>query len=55
MTENGNEQRSLLTPEFVIEHSKIVQISQAPSATDHETLKTFTDMSGKKLKYDWYQ
>lgn len=37
------------------EHSKIVQISQAPSATVHETLKPFTDMSGKKLKYDWYQ
>lgn len=37
------------------ENSKIVQISQAPSATVHETLKLFTDMSGKKLKYDWYQ
>lgn len=37
------------------EHSKIVQISQAPSATVHETLKPFTDMSGKKLKYEWYQ
>ena len=37
------------------ENSKIVQISQAPSATVHETLKPFTDMSGKKLKYDWYQ
>lgn len=37
------------------EHSKIVQISQAPSATVHETLRPFTDMSGKKLKYDWYQ
>ena len=37
------------------EHSKIVQISQAPSRAVHETLKPFTDMSGKKLKYDWYQ
>ena len=37
------------------EHSKIVQISQAPSATVHETLMPFTDMSGKKLKYDWYK
>lgn len=37
------------------EKSKIVQISQAPSATVHETLKPFTDQSGKKLKYEWYQ
>ena len=36
-------------------HSKIVQISQAPSATVHKTLKPFTDQSGKKLKYEWYQ
>lgn len=36
-------------------NSKIVQISQAPSATVHKTLKPFTDQSGKKLKYDWYQ
>ena len=36
-------------------NSKIVQISQAPSRTVHETLKPFTDLSGKKLKYDWYQ
>lgn len=36
-------------------HSKIVQISQAPSATVHQTLKPFTDQSGKKLKYEWYQ
>ena len=35
-------------------NSKIVQISQAPSATVHETLKPFTDQSGKKLKYEWY-
>ncbi len=36
-------------------NSRIVQISQAPSATVHKTLKPFTDQSGKKLKYDWYQ
>ena len=36
-------------------NSKIVQISQAPSATVNKTLKPFTDQSGKRLKYDWYQ
>ena len=36
-------------------HSKIIQISQAPSATVHETLKPFTDQSGRKLKYEWYK
>lgn len=36
-------------------NSKIVQISQAPSATVYQTLKPFTDLSGKKLKYDWYK
>ena len=36
-------------------NSKIVQISQAPSRTVHESLKPFTDQSGKKLKYEWYQ
>ena len=35
-------------------NSKIVQISQAPSATVHKTLKPFTEQSGKKLKYEWY-
>ena len=35
--------------------SKIVQISQAPSKTVHVTLKPFTDQSGKRLKYDWYE
>lgn len=35
-------------------NSKIIQISQAPSKTVHETLKPFTDQSGKKLKYEWY-
>lgn len=36
-------------------NSKIVQISQAPSATVHETLKPFADQSGKRLKYEWYK
>lgn len=35
--------------------SKIVQISQAPSKMVDTTLKPFTDQSGKKLKYEWYQ
>ena len=35
--------------------SKIVQISQAPSATVYKTLKPFTDLSGKRLKYEWYR
>jgi len=39
---------------FGNENAKIVQISQAPSATVHETLRPFTDSSGKKLKYEWY-
>ena len=34
---------------------KIVQISQAPSATVDRTRKPFTDLSGKRLKYDWYK
>ena len=36
-------------------NSKIVQISQAPSNNVHSSLKPFTDMSGKTLKYEWYQ
>lgn len=35
--------------------SKIMQISQAPSQNVHLTLKPFNDLSGKKLKYEWYQ
>lgn len=35
--------------------SKIVQISQAPSNNVSKTLKPFTDMSGKTLKYEWYK
>ena len=37
------------------QNSKIVQISQAPSKNVHQNLKPFTDMSGKTLKYEWYQ
>ncbi len=37
------------------QNSKIVQISQAPSNNVHHSLKPFTDMSGKTLKYEWYQ
>ncbi len=37
------------------ESAKIVQISQAPSYTVHNSGKPFTDMSGKTLKHEWYQ
>ncbi|MFR2533787.1 MAG: uracil-DNA glycosylase family protein [Clostridia bacterium] len=37
------------------ENSKIVQISQAPSKSVHESGKPFMDMSGKVLKSLWYQ
>ena len=37
------------------QNSKIVQISQAPSSNVYKSLKPFTDMSGRTLKYDWYQ
>src|SRR5699024_767297 len=40
---------------FGSHQSKIVQISQAPSKNVHESGKPFTDASGKKLKYTWYQ
>jgi len=40
---------------FGNQNAKIVQISQAPSASVHITLKPFTDQSGKKLKYEWYK
>ena len=36
-------------------NSKIVQISQAPSKNVHDSMKPFTDASGKTLKYSWYQ
>lgn len=40
---------------FGNKNAKIVQISQAPSKKVYETLKPFNDLSGKKLKYDWYE
>lgn len=36
-------------------NSKIVQISQAPSRSVHESSCPFTDQSGKTLKYEWYK
>ena len=35
-------------------NSKIMHISQAPSKTVHETLKSFNDASGRKLRGEWY-
>ena len=35
--------------------SKIMQISQAPSKSVHQTNKPFNDLSGDTLKYKWYQ
>ena len=40
---------------FGNEDSKIFQISQAPSSSVHMTGKPFDDLSGKRLKYSWYQ
>lgn len=40
---------------FGKQQAKIVQISQAPSQQVHQSGRPFTDMSGKTLKYDWYQ
>lgn len=37
------------------EHSKIMQIGQAPSQLAEEHSKFFTDLSGKRLKYEWYE
>ncbi|MBD3919460.1 uracil-DNA glycosylase family protein [Paenibacillus sp. PR3] len=37
------------------QHSKIMQISQAPSKNVHLTKRPFNDPSGDKLKYQWYQ
>ncbi|MBS5114868.1 MAG: uracil-DNA glycosylase family protein [Erysipelotrichaceae bacterium] len=36
-------------------NAKIMQISQAPSLMVEKTKKPFNDLSGKKLKYEWYQ
>lgn len=35
-------------------NSKIMQISQAPSKSVHETGKPFNDASGKRLRREWY-
>ncbi len=35
--------------------AKIMQISQAPSRTVHQTGKPFNDASGKRLRSKWYQ
>ncbi len=35
-------------------NAKIMQISQAPSKTVHETGKPFNDASGRKLRREWY-
>jgi uracil-DNA glycosylase family 4 len=37
------------------ENSRIVHISQAPSANVHKVRRSFSDKSGEKLKYEWYQ
>lgn len=37
------------------ENSKIMQIRQAPSASVNNSLKPFTDQSGNRLKYKWYE
>jgi len=37
------------------ENSKIMQISQAPSTSVNNSLKPFTDQSGNRLKYKWYE
>lgn len=36
-------------------NAKIMQISQAPSSNVHITGKPFDDLSGKKLRNEWYQ
>ncbi len=36
-------------------NAKIMQISQAPSKSVHETGKPFNDASGRKLRREWYQ
>lgn len=35
--------------------AKIMQISQAPSLLVHQTGKPFNDVSGKRLRGEWYQ
>lgn len=36
-------------------HASIMQISQAPSATVHRTGKPFNDLSGQRLRHNWYE
>lgn len=36
-------------------HSRIMQISQAPSQNVHKTLTPFDDASGRKLRNEWYK
>lgn len=36
-------------------NAKIMQISQAPSRTVHNTGKPFNDASGRRLRSEWYQ
>lgn len=36
-------------------HAKIMQISQAPSRTVHQTGKPFNDASGRRLRQEWYK
>jgi len=36
-------------------NAKIMQISQAPSRTVHETGKPFNDASGRRLRGEWYR
>lgn len=40
---------------FGSSRAKIMQISQAPSRTVHDTGKPFHDASGKRLRSEWYQ
>lgn len=35
--------------------AKIVQVSQAPSVHVHNTGRSFNDISGRRLRNDWYQ
>jgi len=37
------------------ENAKIFHVSQAPSKSVHDTSKPFNDLSGKKLREEWYQ
>ncbi|MGF7142059.1 uracil-DNA glycosylase family 4 [Anaerotaenia torta] len=37
------------------QNARIMQISQAPSKTVHETGRPFNDISGRKLRGEWYQ